>query len=314
MQEPNVYDVIVVGAGCAGLSAGMYAGRFGLKTIVVGEMPGGTITTTHIVENYPPIKSITGLELGNMFLEHAKAYDVPVEMDIVTGIEKKENGFLVKTDYKEFFGKTVIYATGTEWKKHGGAGEKEFANKGVHYCALCDGAFYKGKKIAIIGSGDSAVKESALLAELGSHVYMIVRGDGIKGERINRENALSNPKIEILTNVEVKEFLGNSKLERVRLSRAIKVKGAQEESDELEVSAVFVLIGHIPRTQIAGKLGVELDKRGEIVIDRVGRTNVAGFFGAGDCCDTEFKQAIISASEGVSAAYSADQYLKKRGK
>ncbi|MFH0927810.1 MAG: FAD-dependent oxidoreductase [Candidatus Micrarchaeota archaeon] len=304
------YDVIIIGAGCAGLSAAMYSGRFGRKTVVLGEMPGGTITTTHIVENYPPIKSISGLELGNKFLEHAKAYGVPVNMERVEKIEKKGDGFLVKTGSAEYNGKTVIYATGTEWRKIGVPGEAELANRGVHYCALCDGAFYKGKKIVVVGSGDSAAKESNLLAEYGSNVYILVRGEELKGERINHENALKNPKIEIFTKVEAKEFLGKEKLEKIKLSRAIKPKGAAVESDVLAADAVFVLVGHVPKTELVRSLGVELDKKGEIAIDKMARTNLPGFFAAGDCCNTEFKQAIVSAAEGVSAAYAADEYLK----
>lgn len=308
------YDVVIVGAGCAGLSAAMYAGRFGLKTICIGAMPGGTITTTHEVENYPPIKSISGLELGNKFLEHAKSYDVPVQMERVSGIEKQENGFLVKTGSAEYLGKTVIYATGTEWRKIGVPGEKELANKGVHYCALCDGGFYKGKKIAVIGSGDSAVKESSLLAEYGSNVYVLVRGDALKGERINRENALANEKIEVFYGVEAKEFLGSQKLEKIKLNKTVRPKEVDAQTDELEVSAVFVLIGHVAQTEIAKSLGVELTSKGEIKIDKMGRTNVPGIFAAGDCCEAEFKQAIVGAAQGVSAAYAAEEYVKKLGK
>jgi len=305
------FDVVIVGAGCAGLSAAMYAGRFGLKTVCIGEMPGGTITTTDAVENYPPLKSISGLEMGQKFLEHAKEYNVPVKMERVEKIEKQNGGFLVKTGSDEYLGKTVIYATGTEWRKTGMPGEKKLANRGVHYCALCDGGFYKGKKIAIIGSGDSAVKESSLLATFGSNVYILVRGDALKGERINREKALSNGKIEVFYGVEATEFVGTEKLEKIKLTKAIKVKGADAETDELEVSAVFVLIGHVAQTEIAKSLGVELTSKGEIKIDKMGRTTLEGFFGAGDCCNTEFKQAIVSASEGVSAAYSANEYVKK---
>ncbi|MFH1306591.1 MAG: FAD-dependent oxidoreductase, partial [Candidatus Micrarchaeota archaeon] len=300
--------------GCAGLGAAMYAGRFGLKTVALGELPGGTITQTHIVENYPGFKSITGLELGNKLLEHAKAYDVPVKMEKVVGVKKKEDGlFEVKSDAGEYIGKSIIFATGAEWKKIGLPGEKEFANKGVHYCALCDGAFYKGKKIAVIGSGDSAVKESLLLSEYGSNVYILVRGERLKGEPINNKRVGENKKIEIFTKVEAKEFLGKEKLEKIKLSRAIKPRDAGEESDELEVDAVFVLIGHNARSELAKELGVELNKRGEIKIDKMSKTNVEGVFAAGDVCDTGFKQAIVGVSEGVSAVYSANEYLKKKG-
>jgi len=140
----------------------------------------------------------------------------------------------------------------------------------------------------------------------------LVRGDKLKGEPVNNKRAMENKKIEIFTGVEVKEFVGGGKLQKLKLSRKIKPKGAKNESDELEVDAAFVLIGHVPNSELAKELGMKLNARGEIIIDRLSRTNLEGVFGAGDCCDTEFKQAIVGVSEGVAAAYSANEYLKKK--
>ncbi|PIT84171.1 thioredoxin-disulfide reductase [Candidatus Micrarchaeota archaeon CG10_big_fil_rev_8_21_14_0_10_45_29] len=308
------YDVAIIGAGCAGLGAGMYAGRFGLKTVVLGELPGGTITQTHLVENYPAFTSISGLELGTKLLEHAKASDAQVNMEKVMDIEKEKDGsFHIKTDTANYSAKAIIIATGTEWKKLGVPGEAEFANKGVHYCALCDGGFYKGKKIAVVGSGDSAVKESLLLAEFGSEVNILVRGDKIKGEPINNKRAMENKKIKIFTNVEVEEIIGEEKVTKLRLTRPISAQEGAPKSDELETDAVFVMVGHLAKTELASKLGVNLSPKGEIIIDKMSKTNVEGIFAAGDCCDTAFKQAIISAAEGVSAAFSANEYIRRKG-
>ncbi len=312
MQKIQVYDSIIIGGGIAGLSASIYGARFNRKVIVISQMPGGTISTTHIVENYPPIKSISGLELANKFLEHAKEYGVEVVMETVSSIVKKDDGlFEVKAGSDLYVGKTIIYGAGTQWRKLAVAGEKEFANKGVHYCALCDGAFYKNKIIAVVGGGDSALKESLLLAQYASHVYILARKDKVRAEPINLQRVLSNSKIEILTNVEVREFLGNQKLEKLKLSRAVKTKNSDISSDILEVNGAFVLIGHISNTQLAKDLGVILDSHSSIMVDKLGRTNIEGFFACGDCTDSEVKQAIISASGGVSCAYAMDQYLKK---
>lgn len=313
----KIYDVLVVGAGCAGSAAAMYAGRFGLKTVMIGELPGGTITTTHIVENYPGFESITGLELGERLLNHAKAYGVEVKMEKVVKAEKKENLFSITTDSNAvYLSRTLVAATGADWKKLGAPGELEFANKGVHYCALCDGSFYKGKVIAVIGSGDSAAKESQLLSEYGSHVYVFVRGDALHGEPINNARVAKDKKITVFTNVQVKEIAGGGEKKKVthlKLTKPCAPVGSKP-TDLFPIDAVFVLIGHVPLSAWAKGLGVALNAKGEIIIDRLSRTNVGGLFAAGDVSDTEFKQAITGASEGVSAAYSAYTYLQKQKK
>lgn len=314
MADSKIWDVAVIGAGCAGLAAGMYAGRFGLKTVVIGELPGGTITQTHLVENYPGFTSLTGLELGNKLLEHAKSYGVPIQMESVESAKKRGDGlFEIKSDSAIYISKTIIFATGADWKKLGMPSEKKFTNVGVHYCALCDGAFYKKKRIAVIGSGDSAIKESLLLADFGSKVVILIRGDKMKGEPINNKRVSEHPKIEVFYNVEVKEFLGGAKLEKLKLTKKIKLKGGKE-SDEILMDAAFVLIGNVPRSELAKTMSVKLDGKGQIIIDKMARTNVEGIYSAGDVTDGEFKQAIVSASEGVCAAYSAHLFLSKKEK
>lgn len=325
-SSSSVYDVLIVGAGCAGSAAAMYAGRFGLKVVMIGELPGGTITQTHIVENYPGFESITGLELGERLLNHAKAYGVDVKMEkVVSATRRPDSLFSITTDSGAvYLSRTLIAATGAEWKKLGAPGELEFANKGVHYCALCDGSFYKGRVIAVVGSGDSAAKESQLLAELGSHVYVFVRGDALHGEPINNARVAADKKITVFTGVQVKEVVGGGdkkkKVTHLRLSKpcAPVVPGAAgaapkagAPTDLFPIDAVFVLIGQNPVSEWAKPLGVALNAKGEILIDRMSRTNVSGLFAAGDVSDTEFKQAITGAAEGVSAAYSASTYLQK---
>ena len=318
MADTPPYDVLIVGAGCAGSSAAMYAARFGLKVKMIGEMPGGTITQTHVVENYPGFESITGLELGEKLLNHAKAYGVEAVMEKVVKAERREeNGvslFAITTDADTtYLGRTLIAATGAEWKKLGAPGEKEYANKGVHYCALCDGSFYKGKTIAVVGSGDSAAKESQLLADYGSHVYIFVRGDKLKGEPINNARVAADKRITVFTGVEVKEVVGEKKLTHLRLTKPCAPLHSKP-TDLFPADALFVLIGHNPASAWVKPLGVALNAKGEIIVDRNMHTNVPGLYAAGDVNDSEFKQAIVSASDGVNAAYSAYQLLTAKKK
>jgi len=308
----QIFDVAIIGGGCAGLSAAMYCARYELKTLVFDPMPGGTISLTHLVENYPAIKSISGFELSQKFLEHALEYKPDLIQSKVVSISKKEKLFYLQTsDDKEYISKSIIFATGSEWKKLNIPSEEKFLNKGIYFCASCDGPLYKDKKIAVVGSGDSAAKESLLLAQYGKNVYILVRGDRLKGEPINNKKVFSNPKIEVFTNVQVLEFLGQNKLEKIKLSRQIQPKEYSKPTDVLDVDAVFLFIGHSPNTLLAKDIGVALNQKNEIIIDKLARTNLEGVFAAGDCTDIDFKQAIVSAAYGAIAAYSVQEYLKK---
>ncbi len=306
MQKKELYDILIIGGGCAGLPAAMYAGRFGLKTLVLAEQPGGTIILTDVVENYPGFIRLTGLELAQKLQEHAESYkDVTIKAERVVDVAKKGEHYWVKTQEYEYETKTIIFSTGTEWKKLNVPGEKELANKGVHYCALCDGAFYKNKILGVVGGSDSAAKEALLLTQWAQKVYIIYRGDQIHPEPINMERVLANKKIEIINNTNITEIKGEQKVTSVIFDKAYN------GNKEFKLDAVFVEIGHIPLTELPKKLGVNLNKKGEVIIDREAKTNVPGIYAAGDCVDTAFKQAITGAAEGVSAAYSAYQYLSK---
>ena len=174
----NVYDTIIIGAGCAGLGAAMYSGRLNMKTLMIGDNIGGTITLTDVVENYPGFIRLTGQELADNLRKHAEDYKIEKAESKVTKIRLEHGCFFVETNENKIYeSKTIIFATGTEWRKLNIPGEHEFANKGVHYCALCDGAIYKGKVAAVVGGGDSAAKEALLMSQYGSKVYSLVRGD-----------------------------------------------------------------------------------------------------------------------------------------
>jgi len=305
------FDFLIIGAGCAGASGGMYASRLNLKTAMIAEMPGGLITTTHLVENWPGLKSVTGPDLGSSLVEHALAFGVKLQNEKVTGIEKvsltaedekngRKPGFMVSTASHQYLGKTLLFATGSKHKKLEAPGESEFENKGVSYCALCDGAFYRGKIVAVVGSGDSAAKEALLLAQQAAKVYVISR-TSLHPEPVNLERVQENEKIELLSGAEVGEVYGDQKVKGLKL----------KDGRDLAVDGIFVAIGLIPHSELAASLGVVLNDRKEIIINRNSETNIPGVFGAGDVCDSRFKQAITGAAEAVTASFWAHEYLLK---
>ena len=303
---PDCYDVAIVGGGVTGFSAAMYAGRFELKTVVFAETRGGTIALSPAVENYPGFEKISGFELAEKIMNQALKFGAELRDERVEKVEKRKDGrFTLTTKRGEYCAKTVIFATGTTWRKMGVPGEEKYANKGVHYCALCDGAFYKGKIIGVVGSGDSAIKEAVLLSGFGSKVYLLIRGDKPKAEPMNTERLNGNAKIEMLTKVCIKEVKGSERVTGVVLDR--EVNGSRE----LKLDAVFVAIGHEPLSGLAKSLGAKLNEKGEIVVNRDMETDVAGVFAAGDVVDSKFKQAVTGVGEGVTAVHSAYAYLSK---
>ena len=309
----QTYDTLIIGAGVAGLAAAMYAGRLNLKTIVLGatsssELPiGGVITLTDTVENYPGFKSVTGQELAEKLEEHAKDYDIEIKEEKAVDIKREEkmNCFLVRTEKTKYHTKTIIFATGAKWRELSMKGSGEFKSKGVHYCALCDGALYKDKILAVVGGSDSAAKEAILLAQNAKKVYIIYRGEKIRSEPINAKLIEKNRKIEIITNTNITEILGDKMVNKVTLDKEYN------GSKNLEVNGVFGAIGHIPLSDSAVKLGVKINKKKEIMIDRESKTNVKGVFAAGDVVDSGFKQAITGVAEGVVAAHSAYTYINE---
>lgn len=301
-----MHDTIIIGAGCAGLAAAMYAGRLNLKTLLIGENIGGTIALTDVVENYPGFVRLTGQELADKLKKHAESYKIEKAEAKVTKISRNHQCFLVETnEVQAYQSKTIIFATGTEWRKLNAPGEKEFASKGVHYCALCDGAVYQNRVVALVGGGDTAAKEALLLSQFASKVIVLARGEKLRGEPINNQRVADNPKIEVITKVNVKEIKGDKIVKEVILDKEIK------GSNKLKLDAVFIAIGHVALSQLAKSIGVEINQKGEIVIDRESKTNIPGFFAAGDVCDTVFKQAITGVAEGVAAVYSAYTYINE---
>ena len=302
---PEIYDTIIIGGGVTGFGAAMYAGRFEMKTLLLGDTMGGVIITTNEVANYPGFSLITGMELAEKLKQHALEYKVKMLEKKVEEVRKAADGFVAVTVSEQFSGKTIIFATGTEWKKLKVPGEKEFANKGVHYCALCDGAFYKGKIVALVGGSDSAAKDALVLAEYAKKVYIVYRGEKIRPEPVNLRRVEANQKIEVISKANVLRIKGE------RFVKAITLDREFHGSQDLPVDGVFIAIGHLPLSSLAKRIGVTVNNKDEIIIDRHGFTNVEGVFAAGDVVDTEFKQAITGVAEGVTAAYNAYNYLQK---
>lgn len=307
------YDFVILGAGVTGLAAAMYGARLGLKVLCLGtshgtEIPiGGVITTTNIVENYPGFIRLTGDELAEKIRKHAEDYDlVTLKQEKAEDLEKKDNGFLVKTKKENYFGKTVLFATGTKWRKLEVPGSTEFENKGVAYCALCDAMLFRNKVVAVVGGSDSAAKDALVLAEHASKVYIIYRGEKIRPEPVNMERIKANDKIEIINKANVTEIKGEQMVKSVILDRKYN------ESNKLKLDGVFVAIGHIALSGLAEKIGVKLNKKGEIMIDhKTSETNLDGIYAAGDVADKPFKQAITGVAEGCTAAHSAFEFITK---
>jgi thioredoxin reductase (NADPH) len=308
------YDLAVIGAGVTGLAAAMYAGRLNLRTIVLGHAGersaaldiGGTITLADVVENYPGFVKLTGQELAQNMEEHARdSPQVAIKNAWVKRIDRQEDCFVVHTGKEVVQATTLLFATGTRYRELDVPGHDEFRNKGVQYCALCDGPLYKEKVVGVVGGSDSAAKEALLLAEHASQVYLIARGAQIKPEPINKIRVEQHPRIRVITGANVVRIEGGKQVERAVLDRSF-----EENKQELPLDALFIAIGVIPLSELAVPLGVKTNPRGEIMIDRDSRTNIPGIYAAGDVTNRAFKQAITEVSEGVVAAYSAYQDLK----
>jgi thioredoxin reductase (NADPH) len=307
------YDFIVIGAGVTGLAASMYAARLELKTLCLGtnsgsELPvGGVITTTDIVENYPGFIKLTGEELAGKIKEHALAYDkVSIKEEKVIDIRKKDNLFVVKSESGEYVGKAILFATGTRWRKLEVSGSKEFEGRGIFYCALCDSPFYKNKITGVVGGSDSAAKDALVLAEHAKKVYIIYRKEQLRAEPINIKKIKEKGNIEIINNTNVVEIKGDSRIRKVVLDKDYNGK------KELELDGLLVDIGHLAISELAAKIGVELNEKKEIIIDhKTSETNMNGVYAAGDVADKPFKQAITGVAEGCTAAYSAFEYIKE---
>lgn len=304
----EILDLAIVGSGPAGLSASIYASRYGLKNVLIGGVAGGLTTQTHAIGNWLGTESIAGYEFAQRSFEHAQSYDAKIITALVDEISEKDEIFtLLLSNGEKITAKTVLLAMGTKHRHLGVPGEKEFAGKGVSYCATCDGFFYRGKTVAVVGGSDSAAGAAVYLGDIAEKVYLIYRGEKLRCESFWNTAICKNPKIEILYNTNIKEINGEEKVEQIVLD------APHNGNDVIAVDGVFSEIGFDPNTDLVKNLEVECDAEGYIRIDVDGKTTKKGIWAAGDITNgsNKFKQIVTAAAEGAVAANSIQKFLKK---
>jgi len=307
-----VYDTIVIGSGPAGLTASIYASRYKLSNLVIGKLLGGTITHAYKVENFPGFISISGIELANKIVEQVKNLGTEILPEGVKEIVKNPPNefYKIKTESgKEFEVKTVIIAAGSERRKLGIPGEKEYLGKGVSYCATCDAAFFRGKTVVLVGGSNAACSSAVHLAEFAKKLYLVYRKSELRAEPVWVEEVKSIPKIQVIYATNLTEILGDGN----RVTR-VKLDVPFGNSNNLVTDGVFVEIGGVPVTDFTKSLGVEKDESGYIKVTPKMETNLPGVFAAGDITDQNLvlQQALTACSQGAIAAYSAFVYLKSK--
>lgn len=296
----KLYDLVICGGGAAGLSAAVYASRSGLDFVLVdtASSMGSQITQTSEIENYLGFENINGMDLIMKFYEHAKALNAPMINDEVQKISKRDGVFTVKCAQNELKAKTVVYCFGATHRTLGVKGEHELLGKGVGYCAVCDGFFYKNKTAVVIGGGNTAVTDAVYLTKICKKVYLIHRRDTLRADKVLADKLENAENAEILYNTEVSQILGEQRVEGVEL----------KNGDKLLCDGVFVAVGISPRSELV-KDFVKLDKAGYIVADESGKTSVDGFFAAGDVRTKPLRQVITACSDGASCIDSVNKYL-----
>ncbi len=304
------YDVIIVGGGPAGLCASMYSGRGMLKTLLIERgLPGGELLNTDLIEDYIGFESIKGPELAKLMTEHAKKFGAEIVMDTVDAIEKRDDGwFDVVTQLgKTYEAPTVIITAGGTPRKLDVEGETEFAGRGVSYCAVCDGAFFKGEVLAVIGGGDAAVEEADYLTRYAEKVYIVHRRDEFRASQILQERAFKNPKIEVVWNKVVERVDGNERgVTRLQLSDT-----ATGETSSLDVGGVFIFIGFTPNSGII-KGHFDHDASGYIETDTQMQTSIPGLFAAGDLRVQLTRQITTAVGDATTAAIAVEKYLTEQ--
>lgn len=304
-----MYDLTIIGAGPAGLAASIYASRYGITHIVIGSLLGGQISETHLIDNYPGIEDVTGVDFSQKLGHHAEKYGVEILPTLVRKIEKENNEFnLDLVNGEKVKTKTILLATGTKRKKLNIKGEEEFLGKGISYCATCDGFFYKNKSVAVIGGSDSAAGAALFLAEIAQKVYLIYRKEELRCEPFWQKRIAGNSKIEVIYSSNVIEIVGQEKVEKIKLDKE------HNGSAEIILDGVFIEAGSDPNIDFAKDLSLEVDEKSYIKIKSDCSTSLEGVWAAGDITDgsDKFRQVITAAAEGAIAARSIFNYLKQR--
>lgn len=293
------YDIVIIGAGTAGLTAAIYAARAGKKVLILeNESIGGQISTSPKVENYPGFSEISGMEFSDRLYEQASALGVELELDRAEKIIDNGESKTVKTEYGEFNCRAVIIATGVKHRHLGIEAEEKYMGRGVSYCAVCDGAFYKGKDVAVVGGGNSAVQSAIMLSNICNKVYLIHRRDEFRCEKKLSDEVRAIENVELVLNSTVKDLLGDGKL------TTIVTENKSGEVKEINAEGLFVLVGQIPENSSFADI-INLDESGYIIAGEDCKTNVEGIFAAGDCRTKAIRQLTTAASDGSVSALAA---------
>ncbi len=302
------WDLIIIGAGAAGLAAGIYATRSGLKTLILDEkMAGGTAADAPSLENYPGFTQISGAELSEKMVQHCRKTGATIhEIEPVTGLDIKGEKKIVKTSSSTYEAAAVIIASGSHYREIGVKGEKEFRGKGVSYCGVCDGPFFRNKRVLVVGGGNSALTTALYLSGITAEVIVVHRRDAFRAEEALVKDVASRKNIKTLLGTEIREIKGEKVVNRVVLFDA--ETGATKE---LAVDGVFVQVGEAPNSQVAREAGVEVNDHGYIKIDMCQRTSVAGVYAAGDVTDHPVKQVGTAVGQGITAALEAYSWIRR---
>jgi len=307
MTEEKIYDVVIIGAGPAGMTAAVYTSRGNLSTLMIERgIPGGQMANTEEVENYPGFEHILGPELSTKMFDHAKKFGAEYAYGDVQEIIDGEAFKTIKAGGKEYKARTIILTTGAEYKKMGIPGETELGGRGVSYCAVCDGAFFRNKELVVVGGGDSAVEEGVYLTRFASKVTIVHRRDELRAQKILQDRAFANEKIEFIWNHTVKSINDeNGKVGSVTLASTV-----DDSEQEFKADGVFIYIGMLPLTKPFVNLGI-LNENGYILTNEQMETSIPGIFAAGDVREKTLRQIVTATGDGSIAAQAAQHYIEE---
>ncbi len=301
MNNEIIYDSVIIGAGAAGLSSAVYASRAGLEFIVLESgVAGGQMLTTSEIDNYPGFLQTDGVELSMAMRSHAEKLGAKIKRDKVLSIDKNNNIWLLSGEKSSYKTKTVIIATGAKHKPLGVDGEREFIGRGVSYCAVCDGMFFRAKTVAVVGGGNTAAEEALYLSAVCERVYLIHRRDKLRANAILTNKLLQKENIEILWNSEISSICGDARVNKVIL----------KDGRDVALDGVFISVGVLPVSDTFADI-VDMDASGFIVAGEDCKTSAEGIFAAGDVRTKELRQIITAASDGANAVISVEKYIDK---
>ena len=307
-KKKTKFDVVIIGAGPSGYTAGIYCSRAGYDTLILsGILPGGQLVNTTEVENYPGFeKAIMGPDLMIEMRRQTERMGTTIVDDECVNVDFRNNPFKILTGSEEYEGRAVIIATGANPRKLGLEGEQTFAGKGVSYCATCDGPFFRNLELVVVGGGDSAIEEATFLTKFATKIHLVHRRSELRASKVMQERAFSNEKIKFLWESEVVDIKGDQKMQQA----VIKNIKTNEET-VLDVGGLFVAIGHVPNTRLF-KNQIDMDDEGYIILKNKTCTNIEGVFAAGDVHDRSYRQAVTAAGFGCMAAIDVDKYLSEK--